>query len=221
MPDCTILREDDNLRTRARMKILLATENPHKAKEIAPLLAGCDIQLVTLKDLPEVTAAVEDGVTLQENAIKKAVGPARTAGLWTLADDTGLEVDALDGAPGVYSARYAGEACSFQDNMTKLLKELAAVPAAKRSARFRTVVALSSPTGEVETVEGVIEGAITEQPVGAQGFGYDPVFFATESGKTLAELTATEKNAVSHRGRAIRAILPRLKQLTLAHKGDA
>ena len=200
------------------MKILLATGNPHKAREIQPLLAGLDFELKTLKDMPEVASAKEDGTTLEENARKKAIGPAVQSGLWTLADDTGLEVAALNGAPGVYSARYAGPNCDFSDNIQKLLKELSGVGEENRGAVFRTVVALASPDGDVSAVSGRLEGRITDRPCGSGGFGYDPVFFVPEIGKTLAEIGAEEKNTISHRGRAMRAILPFLQRLLAASR---
>ncbi|MFH2203731.1 MAG: XTP/dITP diphosphatase [Elusimicrobiota bacterium] len=198
------------------MKILLATGNPHKAREVAPLLSGIDVELLTLADLPEIPAVVEDGATLDANARKKALEPAAASGLWTLADDTGLEVEALDGAPGVYSARYAGEGCDFAANIEKLLRELRGVPEARRGAAFRTVVALASPSGEVRCVEGRLDGRIAEAAAGGGGFGYDPLFFVPELGRTLAEISAEKKNEISHRGRAIRAIVPALRDVIAA-----
>lgn len=197
------------------IKLLLATGNPHKAAEIRPLLAsqGLEVELKTLKDFPEIPEPIEDGRTLEENARKKAVGPAKASGLWTLADDTGLEVEALGGAPGVYSARYAGEDCDFAANIDKLLRALSGIGAARRGARFRCVLALASPLGEVHTEEGRLEGRIAERPSGAEGFGYDPVFFLPELGKSLAELPFAEKNRISHRARAIEAISPLLRTL--------
>lgn len=197
-----------------QVRLVLATRNAHKAAEITRLLAGTGVECVTVDACPGVPEVVEDRPTIQGNAEKKAVETARACGAWALADDTGLEVDALDGAPGVYSARYAGPGCSYDDNCRKLLKALDGVPAAKRSARFRTVMALSSADGRVETAAGALEGAIGTAPRGTGGFGYDPIFVLPD-GRTLAELGPDEKNAVSHRGRALRAILPRLLALSV------
>lgn len=198
-----------------QVRLLLATRNAHKVAEIARLLEGTGVECVTLDAFPAVPEVVEDRDTVDGNARKKAVETARAAGTWALADDTGLEVDALGGAPGVYSARWAGPGCSYADNCAKLLRETASVPDGKLSARFRTVMALSDPEGRVATAEGVLEGAVARAPRGDGGFGYDPVFVLPD-GRTLAELDAGEKNALSHRGRALRAILPRLKGLGAA-----
>lgn len=195
------------------MKLLLATGNDHKAREIAAVLAGTRLELATLKDFPAVPAVVEDGRTLMENAVKKAVEAALATGLWTLADDTGLEVEALDGRPGVYSARYAGPDCDFAANCRKLLGELEGVPPPARKASFRTVVALASPDGRVQCREGRLEGRIASHPVGKNGFGYDPVFFIPDEGRTLAQLSDEEKNGLSHRALALQAILPVLEDL--------
>ena len=166
----------------------------------------------SLDAFPGVAEVVEDRATIEGNAVKKAVETARACGAWALADDTGLEVEALGGAPGVYSARWAGPGCSDADNCAKLLREMEGVADDRRAARFRTVLALASPEGGVETAEGILEGAIVRAPRGAGGFGYDPLF-APPGGRTLAEMTGDEKNAMSHRGRALRAILPRLRAL--------
>lgn len=198
------------------MKLLIATGNKHKVREISSLLEGMSVELLSLADFPDIPEVVEDGVTLEENASKKALQPAQASGLWTLADDTGLEVDALGGAPGVYSARYAGEGCDFSANTQKLLKEMDGIAPEKRTAAFRTVVALSSPDGDVRCVEGRLEGRISEEASGSEGFGYDPVFLIPDLGKTLAEISAEKKNSISHRGRAIRAILPEIKKILAA-----
>ncbi|TBR22972.1 RdgB/HAM1 family non-canonical purine NTP pyrophosphatase [bacterium] len=195
------------------MKLLLATGNDHKAREIAALLARTRLELATLKDFPAVPAVVEDGRTLMENAVKKAVEPALATGLWTLADDTGLEVEALDGRPGVYSARYAGPGCDFAANCRKLLADLEGVPPPARKAAFRTVVALASPDGRVQCREGRLEGRIATAPVGKNGFGYDPVFYLPDEGRTLAQLSDEEKNDLSHRALALKAILPVLADI--------
>lgn len=195
------------------MKLLLGTGNRDKVREISAILAGSDVELVSLTDFPEIPEVVEDGETLEANARKKALLPARASGLWTLADDTGLEVDALDGAPGVYSARYAGEDCSYSDNVEKLLRELKGVKPPRRTAVFRCVMALASPEGEVRLREGRLPGVISESPAGSNGFGYDPVFLLPERGKTFAELSTEEKNRISHRGLALRAMAEVLKGL--------
>jgi XTP/dITP diphosphohydrolase len=195
-----------------QVRLVLATRNANKVAEIARLLEGSGVECATLDAFPGVPEVVEDRDTLQGNAEKKAVDTARACGTWALADDTGLEVDALGGAPGVYSARWSGPGCSYADNCAKLLRETAGLSAEKRGARFRTVMALSDPSGRVETAEGCLEGAVAASPRGSGGFGYDPVF-ALADGRTLAELSTDEKNALSHRGRALRAILPRLRAL--------
>lgn len=200
--------------SRQTVRLVLATRNAHKAAEISRLLEGSGVECSGLDGLPGVPDVVEDLDTLEGNAAKKAVMTARACGTWALADDTGLEVAALSGAPGVFSARWAGPACSYADNCAKLLRELSGVPAHRRAARFRTVMALSDPSGRVESVEGRLEGAIALSARGGGGFGYDPLFLLPD-GRTLAELSADEKNAVSHRGVALRGILPRLRALAL------
>jgi XTP/dITP diphosphohydrolase len=149
-----------------------------------------------------VPDVVEDGETCEANAIKKAKAVSQATGLFAVADDTGLEVDELGGRPGVYAARYAGEQASYEDNWRKLLRELSGVPRDRRTARFITVAAIASPSGNVQVAEGELQGMIAEQPAGARGFGYDPVFFVPELGKTLAELSPQEKNRISHRAKA-------------------
>ncbi len=169
--------------------------------------------MISLLDaFPAFPETVEDRDTLECNAEKKAVSAARACGTWALADDTGVFVEALGGAPGVHSARWAGPDCVDSDNRAKLMKELAGVPAARRGAYFRTVMALSDPNGRVEFTDGRLDGAIAESPRGAGGFGYDPLFLLPD-GRTLAELGPVEKNDISHRGRALRAILPRLRSI--------
>jgi XTP/dITP diphosphohydrolase len=164
-----------------------------------------------------VPDVVEDGVTLEENAKKKAVEIALATGCWAMADDSGLEVDALNGAPGVYSARYAGEHCSYADNNVKLLEALAGKT--KRTARFRTVIALSDPAGSVETVSGECIGTVIEEQRGTNGFGYDPLFVPDGYSQTFAELSAEVKNRISHRANALQnahdAWGPLLLDLTL------
>jgi XTP/dITP diphosphohydrolase len=198
------------------MKILLATGNRHKVEEISAILRGsADIprstEFVSLADFPELPPVEEDGKTLEQNAVKKAVTAALGTRLWALADDTGLEVEALDGAPGVYSARYAGPDCDFKANCDKLLAEMKGEK--NRRAVFRCVVALASPEGQVRIRVGSLEGRITESPFGEKGFGYDPVFLVPERDKTLAEMTADEKNSISHRWEAVRAVAPWIREV--------
>ena len=183
--------------------LVLATANPHKAEEIQAILEDVGIPIQTLNEFPDFPGVEEDGITCLDNAVKKAKATAAFTGRWALADDTGLEVDALQGRPGVYAARYAGEHATYEENCQKLLEELHDVPLDQRTARFVTVVALSNPEGHTEIVEGILEGSITQEFQGTGGFGYDPVFYVPQAGKTLAEMTFMEKNRVSHRARAV------------------
>jgi XTP/dITP diphosphohydrolase len=183
--------------------LVLATANRHKAEEMQAILADVGIPILTLKEFPDFPGVEEDGVTCQDNAVKKAKATAAFTGHWALADDTGLEVDALQGRPGVYAARYAGEHATYEDNCKKLLQKLHGVPSDQRTARFITVVALANPDGQTETVEGVLEGIITQEFHGTGGFGYDPVFYVPQAEKTLAEMTFAEKNRMSHRAQAV------------------
>lgn len=194
--------------------VVLATRNRHKLEELRELIPELRLELKTLGEFPGSPDVVEDGATLEENAVKKAKCAALFCGFWALADDTGLQVDALGGRPGVYSARYAGPGCSYADNNRKLLAELSGHPPERRTARFRCVMALASPGGSVITAEGRLEGRIAAAASGANGFGYDPLFVAEGSGKTLAELTPREKNALSHRAAAVREIAPYLARLS-------
>ncbi len=193
------------------MKILIASGNPHKTVELRALLGalGADA-ILDLSQLPERPAEpVEDGSTLEENAYIKAREIFEATGLPTVADDTGLEVAALDGAPGVRSARFAGEDASYADNCRLLVEELAARPDADRSARFRTVICYVDPYRTI-FAEGSIDGRIVEAPRGEEGFGYDPLFEPEGAGRTFAEMTAEEKNDISHRGRALADLRQRL-----------
>jgi XTP/dITP diphosphohydrolase len=184
--------------------VVLATSNQHKVEEIRALLAELPITFLSLADFPDLPEVVEDGATCRENAVKKARETAAGTGHWALADDTGLEVVALDGRPGVYAARYAGEHATYTDNCEKLLEELQNIPVGQRGARFLTVMALSNPEGQTEVVEGELQGQITQQFYGSHGFGYDPIFYVPQANKTLAEMTLAEKNELSHRGQALR-----------------
>ena len=192
--------------------ILLATANPHKAAELQRMLEDVGIEVLTLADLPSEISGEqveEDEPTLEGNALKKARYWADRSGLSTLADDTGLEVEALGGAPGVFSARYAGEDATYEDNVRKLLAELQGTE--ERKAQFRTVLALISSEGEY-LFDGRCEGVILDEIRGAGGFGYDPIFLPLGFEKTFAEMDATEKNAISHRGRALHAFVEWVKQ---------
>jgi XTP/dITP diphosphohydrolase len=190
------------------LRLVLASANPDKVGEIAAVLADAlEVELVPRP--PEVPDVVEDGETLLDNARLKARALVVATGLPAVADDTGLEVDALGGAPGVYSARYAGEDVSYADNVAKLLFELGRRPdgGGERRARFRTVALAAFPDGTEIWAEGVVEGTIAHEQRGSAGFGYDPVFVATEGGgRTFAEMAPEEKHAVSHRGRAFRSL---------------
>ena len=185
------------------MQIVLATHNRGKMEEMAAILGHLPVELLTLDTFPEIGDIPETGNTLKENAFIKSETVHRLTGLPALADDTGLEVDALNGAPGIYSARYAGADATFDDNCQKMLKELHGIPVEKRTARFRTVIAFVNG-GKKEWVEGVSEGRIIEEKRGIGGFGYDPIFYYSPLRKTFAELDSVEKNSISHRGKALR-----------------
>ena len=185
------------------MQIVLATHNRGKMEEMSAILGHLPFELLALDAFPEIGDIPETGNTLKENAFIKAETVHRLTGLPALADDTGLEVDALNGAPGIYSARYAGADATFDDNYQKMLKELHGIPVEKRTARFRTVIAFVNG-GEKEWVEGVAEGRIIEEKRGIGGFGYDPIFYYPPLRKTFAELDSVEKNSISHRGKALR-----------------
>lgn len=185
--------------------LLLATHNLGKIAEYRALLADLPVQVISLAEAGIDHDVDETGATFTENAILKAATYARMAGIWTWADDSGLEVDALGGAPGVRSARYAGPGATDEDRWRKLLADLSVLPHSNPgdwSARFRCVVALVGPDGSVHTTEGTLEGRIITEPRGSHGFGYDPIFLLPEAGKTLAELPAEHKNHISHRGQA-------------------
>ncbi len=182
-------------------KIVLATQNYDKVLEIQKLLANLDIEIATLDQFPGVPEVVEDRDTLEGNAQKKAEVIAEFTGLPAVADDTGLEVDFLNGAPGVYSSRYSGDQATYSDNVKKLLSELEGVPWEKRTAKFRTVIAFCLK-GHTEFTEGFCAGIIAETPKGERGFGYDPVFYVPEFSSTFAEMDLELKNKISHRGKA-------------------
>ncbi|HOA24084.1 MAG TPA: XTP/dITP diphosphatase [Aggregatilineales bacterium] len=200
------------------MKILIATRNPGKLREYEEMLAGLSvngepIDLVMLDDLGIETEVEETGDTFEENAVLKARAYAEQSGLLTLADDSGLAVDALGGAPGVLSARYAGEDATDADRYRKLLRELEGVPPEDRGARFVCAVALCTPEGEVYTAEGDVKGRIAFEPKGTQGFGYDPIFYIPGLRMTMAQADPEIKNRISHRAEALKAIRPVLERV--------
>lgn len=202
-----------------KIKIVVASTNPGKLAELQAMLDS-DVQWVSLAKFPDVAEVVEDGETFAENARKKALGYAETTGLWTIADDSGLVIDALGGEPGVRSARFSGAKPDKKDrtlldhrNMAKVLELMKDVPRAKRTARFMCCLCLASPEKVLIEAAGTVEGLITTEEIGENGFGYDPIFFVPELEKTVAQLTAQEKNKISHRGNAIRKLKPSLDQL--------
>jgi len=196
------------------MDLLLATGNQHKSHEFRELL-GHDFEVIDLSSFPEITIPEETGRTFEENATLKAIAASRDRRLLVVADDSGLEVDALGGAPGVYSARYAGENASDADNVGKLLRELSAqsVAAEKRSARFRCVIALAQNGKLLGAFEGVVEGSIVDPPRGTGGFGYDPVFQPNGFDQTFGEMSPESKNKISHRGKAIATLREALRDI--------
>lgn len=193
-------------------KLVVATSNKGKAREIEVILGSLVEEVVTLADYPEIVMPPETAPDFRGNALAKARFVAGATGLPALADDSGLEVDALGGRPGVYSARYAGPGATDADNWRKLLSELEGVPAPERTARFRCAVAYVEPGGVEVVFEGKLEGEIGTEARGEGGFGYDPVFLLPERGLTTAELSSEEKHAVSHRAAAARAALPVLER---------
>ncbi|MEN6386243.1 MAG: XTP/dITP diphosphatase [Phycisphaerales bacterium] len=198
-------------------KILVATTNPGKLKELSEML-DFEVEWISLKDYPDVKEVEEDGRSFAENACKKALGYAKQTGLWTLADDSGLVVDALGGLPGVNSARFSGAKDNDRGlldhkNMAKLLELLKDVPDEKRTARFVCHLCLASHEKILAETSGTLEGVIIRKEQGTNGFGYDPVFYVPKNKKTVAQLNSEEKNKISHRGQAIMHIKPMLKDL--------
>jgi XTP/dITP diphosphohydrolase len=182
--------------------LLVATTNLHKLEEYRAIFSDLPYRLLSLRDIWLDMDVEETGTTFAENAELKARSYAQASGLLTLADDSGLEIDALGGAPGVYSARFAGKDTSYEERFHLILERLKGLPTEQRGARFRCVIAIAEPSGATRLVEGVIEGVIADAPRGERGFGYDPIFLVPEIGMTTAELTAEDKNRISHRGRA-------------------
>ncbi len=194
-------------------RLLIATHNKGKVREYKKLLSDLPLEITYLDELGVEEEIEETGSTFEENARIKALGYARLTGMLTWADDSGLEVDALGGRPGVHSARYAGPGASDEDRYRKLLSEMEDVPDEARTARFRSVVAIATPEGKVWTTSGKCEGVIAREPRGHFGFGYDPIFHLPELGKRMAELTPEQKNQISHRGEASRKAKKLLKEL--------
>jgi len=190
--------------------VVLATQNRDKIREIKDILAGVEVPFLTFEDFAGWPDVEEEGATFKENALIKARAVAAFAGMRALADDSGLQVDYLEGEPGIHSARYAGPNGDYGANNRKLLAALEGVPREQRRARFVCWAALVSPKGAEHTAEGVIDGTILEQPRGPGGFGYDPVFVPEGMDRTMAELSEAEKNAMSHRTRALRKLIPYL-----------
>jgi len=202
--------QSDKMAKNLVRRILIGTTNPHKLEEIREILRDLPVELVSPDKFAPLPEVVEDGRTFRENAVKKAVEWARFTGYWTMAEDSGLEVHALGGAPGVLSARYAGEGATYEANNLKLLKNLEGMPTEQRTARFRCTVALAKPEGLVFVVDGECAGRVARKPRGRYGFGYDPVFYLPEYGKTFAELGPETKNRISHRTRALKKFRERL-----------
>jgi XTP/dITP diphosphohydrolase len=199
-------------------KLVVATNNPGKLREFERLLGGCGFELVTPRDLGIAWAVEETGSSFEENARLKAVDAAHVCNMLALADDSGLEVDHLGGRPGIFSARYAGRdrtsaSISEPEQRRLLLGEMTDVPEDQRTARFRCVIAIARPSGEVRTVDGVFEGHIAHEERGENGFGYDPIFLVPARGLTSAELSSEEKDAMSHRGKAARKACDLLREL--------
>jgi XTP/dITP diphosphohydrolase len=193
-------------------RLVLASLNPDKLEEMRALLAETEVEVVPVDSLVSGWSVEENGVTLEANALKKALTAMEATGLPSVADDTGLFVRGLGGAPGVLSARYAGPGCSYADNVSKLLRNLRGETGEMRRAVFRTVAVLAVPGSDGLSVAGEVKGSISYRPMGTGGFGYDPVFLVDRLGKTFAECSAAEKNLVSHRGRALGALKQRLSE---------
>lgn len=187
------------------MKLVLATRNPGKVRELKELCKDIDIELVTIDELDSIPAIIEDGKSFRENALKKAKAVADCTGEFSIADDSGLEVECLNGRPGIYSSRYAGEEATDKENNEKLLSEMGGVCFSDRGAAFCCVIALIGP-GIEKTFQGKCCGSIAFEPKGEKGFGYDPIFYLPSIDRTMAELDLEEKNSISHRGEALRGL---------------
>lgn len=204
---------DTNISGSKRMSLIAATKNKGKLDEITQLLARLPCDVISMSEVGIEDDIEENGSTFEENALIKARAVWKVTGGTVIADDSGLEADYLDGAPGIYSARYAGEGATDADRNRKLLDALEGVPADKRTGRFICVVALLFPDGSSLTVRGTCEGYIAAEPVGSNGFGYDPLFYVPEIGLTIAQMEANTKNSISHRGNALRKAAEHLEQV--------
>jgi len=204
-------------------RLLLATTNPHKIEELRAILAGLPYELVSPNDIGLALQVEETGTTFAENAILKATAWADAADMLTLAEDSGLEIDALGGEPGVYSARWAGEGVSYEERFRILLGRLADVPAERRSARYRAAIAIAraAPVGVLGLFEGTLEGQIAFAPAGSGGFGYDPIFYVPEQQRTVGQMSAEGKHLISHRARAAAAARDLLRQLAESSATEA
>ncbi|TYS01022.1 XTP/dITP diphosphatase [Rossellomorea vietnamensis] len=197
-----------------KRKVIIATKNKGKAKEFERMLSPKGYDVLTLLDFPDFQDIDETGETFEENAVLKAEEASAVLNEIVIADDSGLIIDALDGRPGVYSARYAGEAKDDNDNMDKVLTELKGVPYNERTARFYCVLAIAGPDRETRTYSGACEGKILDERRGTNGFGYDPIFFVEEKDRAMAELTSEEKSSISHRGKALKQFEDDLEELS-------
>ncbi|HXX39188.1 MAG TPA: RdgB/HAM1 family non-canonical purine NTP pyrophosphatase [bacterium] len=207
-------------RRRVRGVVLLATRNANKAREIRAIYAHLHLDIITLNDRPEVGELPERGITYAENAASKAAAAAAATGLVAIADDSGIEIDALAGAPGPHSRRFLGDEATDDERNRHILALLADVPDDRRTARYRAAVAVASPGRAPRVFEGLCEGKVARAPRGRRGFGYDPMFVATQDGRTMAELSFEEKNRISHRARALRAAEPYLLWVIAAAAGE-
>jgi len=202
------------------VRLLIASRNAGKLREYAFIYADLHLHLTSLTNEMIETTAEETGSDFQANAILKARTYVKESGMLTLADDSGLEVDALGGAPGLHTARYAGKDASDEDRYRLLLHNLVGIPREKRTARFRCVIAIVTPEGETFCTEGTCEGIIAEEPAGTEGFGYDPIFYLPEYGCTMAQLPLHVKNQISHRAQAAHAAIPILARLVSQERGE-
>lgn len=202
----SLWKEKDKINTGKRLEVVVATRNQGKIREIRAALKGLGLRIYSLNDFPDVPEVEEDGKSFAENALKKARFYSKYFGKLTIADDSGLEVDGLQGLPGIYSARYAGEGASSQENNQKLLREMEGLPVSKRGARFKCIIAVVPQDGKETVAEGSCKGTIGYKEKGRKGFGYDPLFILPKYGKTMAQLSLEEKNKISHRGKALRKI---------------
>jgi len=199
----SLWKRKDKINIRKRLEVIVATRNKGKIREIREALKGMGLRIYALGDFPDVPEIEEDGKSFTENALKKARFYSKYFGYLTLADDSGLEVGRLKGLPGIYSARYAGERASSEENSQKLLRKMERIPFSKRGARFKCIMAIVSPDGREGIAEGSCRGRIGFREKGKKGFGYDPLFILPKYGKTMAELSLKEKNRISHRGKAL------------------